>query len=90
MKEPIFDRELVPLYCSEQDIRDGTNTQFWKDAMAQLESWLVSIRDELEDPANMLLPKTLNRLGGNAEAIRRVLLLSEQMTDAVQHKIKEM
>lgn len=62
---------------STRDVREGTNTRFFGWMREELNAWLDSIRDELEDPGNAYDDKTLHRLGGNAETLRRVLALPE-------------
>jgi hypothetical protein len=77
LDENLFDRPLVELYASPNEHRELVASTAWQDIKRQIEAWLTDVRDALEDPENILLEKTFNRLAGNAEALRRVLMLPE-------------
>lgn len=49
----------------------------WKDIEEELDIWLDEIHVQLENPNGDLSPRTLDRLGGNAETIRNVLSIGE-------------
>lgn len=44
----------------------------WKDMKVEMEIWLDDVHLMLENPDGSLSPRTLDRLGGNAEAIRNL------------------
>lgn len=71
----VFERPPVQLDCSVREFQDGMSSPFWRNMERQLQVWLEDIRDNLEDPDNIYLERTLRRLGGNAEALRYVLKL---------------
>ena len=81
MNEPkevdVFSKPPIKLLCSPREFEIGMNSPFWMDMKAQIEAWLEDVRDNLEDPNNIWLERTLRRLGGNAEALRNVILLPE-------------
>jgi len=89
MAENVFKRDLTHIVCSVSEFEAGLESNFWKDVSGQLETWIIDIRDALEDPDGLIPEKVLNRLGGNAEAIRRVLVLPNEIIDALKHGIKE-
>jgi len=62
---------------SEEDVEIGTTTKFWKAVQERLEEWLETIRIELEDLDNGNDIGTFKRLGGNAQTVRRVMILPE-------------
>lgn len=88
--EKIFNRPFVELHSSPTEFEQGMSSPFWQDMRRALEAWLSDVRDALEDPDNLLLDKTLHRLGGNAEAIRRVLVLPEETLRNIKDNLKEM
>ena len=53
----------------------------FRDLMDEWNIWIVMIRDRLENPVssdgNMLSHRTLDRLGGNAEAMRYIMATVE-------------
>ena len=62
---------------SVQEFDDFVESGVWKDIVGELDIWLKMIHISLEDPNSDALDKTLHRLGGNAETVRRVLLMPE-------------
>ena len=79
----------VQLQCSVNEFKEGMESTFWKDIYNQLDAWIDDIRDSLEDPDNMLLDKTLHRLGGNIESLHRVMQLPEQTLKNLEDKVTE-
>ena len=73
----VFDRVKVELDCSPREFEIGMDTPFWRNMRAQIEAWLKDVQISLEDPDNVHPEKTLRRLGGNAEAMRHILILPE-------------
>ena len=69
---------------SARDVREGMGTKFFNWMMEELKVWLYAIRDELEDPGNVYDDKTLHRLGGNAETLRRVLALPDVLIASIE------
>uniref|UniRef100_A0A6M3K157 Uncharacterized protein n=2 Tax=viral metagenome TaxID=1070528 RepID=A0A6M3K157_9ZZZZ len=53
----------------------------WEDMIHELKVWLSAIHINLEDPEAE--EKILRRLGGNAETIRRVLMLPVMIRDNI-------
>jgi len=88
-KETLFDKEPVQLFSSPTEFEQGISSPFWQDMSRQIEAWLIDVRDTLEDPDNIYLDRTLHRLGGNAEALRRVLMLPEETLKNLREKRKE-
>jgi len=88
-KETLFDKEPVQLFSSPTEFEPGIGSPFWQDMRRQIEAWLIDVRDTLEDPDNIYLDRTLHRLGGNAEALRRVLMLPEETLKNLREKRKE-
>jgi hypothetical protein len=88
-KETIFDRPPVRLESSPTEFEQGIESQFWQDMKRQIEAWLSDVRDTLEDSDNFLFDKTLHRLGGNAEALRRVLILPGETLKNLRENRKE-
>lgn len=88
-KETLFDKEPVQLISSPTEFEQGIGSPFWQDMKNQLEAWLSDVRDTLEDPENIYLDRTLHRLGGNAEALRRVLMLPSETLKNLREKRRE-
>jgi len=88
-KETLFDKEPVQLISSPTEFEQGMGSPFWQDMKNQLEAWLSDVRDTLEDPENIYLDRTLHRLGGNAEALRRVLMLPSETLKNLREKRRE-
>ena len=88
-RETIFDRAPVHLVSSPTEFQQGIESLFWQDMKNQIEAWLSDVRDALEDSDNILRDETLRRLGGNAEALRRVLRLPEETLANLRDKMRE-
>jgi len=88
-KDTIFDKEPVQLISSPNEFEQGMGSPFWQDMKNQLDAWLSDVRDALEDPENISLDKTLHRLGGNAQALRRVLILPDETLKNLREKRRE-
>ena len=88
-KETIFDKEPVQLISSPTEFEQGMGSPFWQDMKNQLEAWLSDVRDALEDPENLSFDKTLHRLGGSAQALRRVLMLPNETLTNIKEKRRE-
>jgi len=86
----IFDRPPVKIQCSVREFELGIGSPFWQAMKVQIEAWMEDIRDNLEDPENIYLERSLRRLGGNAEALRNVLQLPELTLRNLQDGINEM
>lgn len=74
--------------CSIGQIEEAEKTGFWLDVVDELKAWLEDIRDRLEDPNNELHKDTIFRLQGNAEALRRVMLLPEMIRNNIVADLK--
>ena len=68
---------------------DFLGSLVWRDILQELEEWLKDVHDALEDPDGETEDKTLHRLGGNAQAIRRFILLPEIMRDNIKMDSEE-
>ena len=60
-------------------LKDFTEGVVWQDLKDELGLWLEDIRNRLEDSDNTLFPEDIKRLQGNAEAVRNVLMLPENL-----------
>lgn len=85
-----FERPFVELQSSPTEFERGVDSPFWRDMKRQIEAWLEDVRDALEDHDNILMDKTIHRLGGNAQALRYVLSLPEITLANLKDNIKEM
>lgn len=86
----IFDRPPVRITCSVREFEIGMGSPFWQAMKTQIEAWVEDVRDNLEDPDNIYLERTLRRLAGNAEALRNVLRLPEITLRNLEDGINEM
>lgn len=68
------------------DIEVGTATKFWKAVEAQLREWLEDIKEEAIDPDGGNELSTFKRLSGNAQAIKRTLMLPEIFKDEIEYE----
>ena len=59
---------------NHSDLLELESNSAWKSFVSDLEQWLEDVRSELEDPDGKTEVSVLRRLGGNAQALRRVLL----------------
>jgi len=84
-REPIG----VPKRSSLVSFRESLEGNFWLDLEDELNAWLGDVHIMLEDPDGMLTEKELNRLGGNAEAIRRFLKMPQVMIENVESDREE-
>lgn len=55
----------------------------WRDIVDELDLWLKDIHETLEDPDSTLSRKRIYRLGGNAEAVRKLMLMPEMIRDNI-------
>ena len=69
-----------------EDIDIGTSGKFWKAVQAQLLEWLEDIKEEALDPDGENDLAIFKRLGGNAQAIKRMLALPEIMKDQIEYE----
>ena len=74
-EETLFDRVEVELVSSSNEFKEWAESVPCQDFKNQLQAWLKDIQLTLEDADNILLDKTLHRLGGNAEALRYAMVL---------------
>ena len=73
---------------SVKDFDDFVESGVWKDIQLELNTWLEMIRISLEDPNGNLTDKALHRLGGNAETIRKVLIMPEVVRKNIMASIE--
>ncbi len=76
----------VPKRCSYGQFKSGMETSFWLDICEELDDWLDDVRNRLEDHSVLLSDKELHRLGGNAEAIRKMKMIAGVMLGNFEHK----
>ncbi len=81
--------ELRRIILHESDIEEGTATKFWKAIEERLNEFLEDIHLELEDLDNGQDYGTFKRLGGNAQTVRRILLLPEIFRDEIFNPMNE-
>jgi len=60
---------------SAQSFNDFVDGSIWKDIHDELNKWLDDIHESLEDPEDVLDDKQHAKLRGNAEAVRKFMLL---------------
>ncbi len=77
------------MICSLQDWKDFKSSRIWKDIQEEFNIWLDDIHTALEDNDGETLDKTLHRLGGNAETLRRVLDFPEIIIDSIEVQLEE-
>lgn len=87
--EEVKEPRVVELISTPREMEDFIMSPGWADIKSQLLAWLEDIRDSLEDQDNILLDKTLHRLGGNAELLRRVIALPSVTLANLTEGIKE-
>ena len=76
-------------YVSSVKEFDGfVESGVWRDIQLELNTWLEMIRISLEDPNSNLTDKALHRLGGNAETIRKVLIMPEVVRKNIMASIE--
>ena len=88
-EETFFDKVEVELVSSPNEFKEWTEMPACQDYMNQLNAWLKDAQFALEDPDNVLLDKTLHRLGGNTEALRRAILLFDTTLANLEDDIRE-
>ena len=88
-KETLFDRVKVELVSSPSEFKEWLEAPASQDYKNQLTAWLKDVQLALEDPDNILLDKTLHRLGGNAEAIRYALVLLDVTLANLEDDIRD-
>jgi hypothetical protein len=71
---------------TRDDIEVGTNTKFWKAVMEQLNEWLNDIKEEALDPDGKNDLAVFKRLGGNAQSIKRMMMLPEIFLDLIEYE----
>lgn len=86
----VFEKPPVRIECSVREFEIGMASPFWQAMKVQLEAWIEDIRDNLEDPDNIYLERTLRRLGGNAQALRYVMRLPEITLKNLEDGINEL
>ena len=69
----------IPHRSNGYDFEKQIDGAFWQDLLYELEGWLEDVHLRLEDGDGMAAEKALNRLGGNAEAIRNFVDMPRQM-----------
>ena len=65
------------------------DSTIWEDLLNELKLWLRDVHGDLEDPTGENPVGTLRRLGGNAQAIRRFMLMPEVIRDSIIEDRKE-
>ena len=55
----------------------------WRDMLDELKLWLEDIHETMEDPAGILSTEALYRLQGNAETVRKLILMPEMIRDNI-------
>ena len=68
---------------SAQGFDDFIEGNIWKDIANDLEEWLNDIHDAMEDPNEALTDRQQAKLRGNAEAVRKFLLIPVVLRDNV-------
>ena len=76
----------MEIHLTAREIEEGTATKFWKAVEAWLEESLETIHYESEDMDGAQDFGTFKRLGGNAQTIRRVMVLPEIFMDDIEDK----
>lgn len=46
-------------------------SSIWEDFKIIIDAWIEDIHEQLENPSGEVSPRMLDRLGGNAESLRR-------------------
>lgn len=62
------------------------NSTVWRDMKSEMNVWLKDIRDQLENPEGHMSVRVLDRLGGNAESVRNLLVLPEVLLDIIDQQ----
>ena len=88
-KESLFDRVEVELLSSPNEFKEWLEAPACQDYKNQLQAWLKDVQIALEDPDNILLEKTLRRLGGNAEALRYALVLLDVTLENLENDVRD-
>jgi len=88
-EETLFDRVEVELVSSSNEFKEWLEAPACQDYKNQLVAWLKDVQIALEDPDNILLEKTLRRLGGNAEALRYALALLDITLANLEDDVRE-
>ena len=57
---------------SAGSLKDFKDSAIWQDICEEVDVWLDEIRNQLENPDLDMSHRTLDQLGGNAKALRRV------------------
>ncbi len=65
------------------------DSTIWEDLLNELKMWLDAVHGESEDPDGKTPDRVLHRLGGNAQAIRRFMLMPEVIRDSIIEDRKE-
>ncbi len=72
----------IPLHELEQ----FRESKIWTAIMEELVTWLGDVQVQLEDSDGETEERTLRRLGGNAQALRRVMTILDVM---IENRIME-
>jgi len=79
---------MIEYRSSPQDFEDFAKGPVWADMVDELNRWLDDIHVSLEDPNGDMADKSLHRLGGNAETIRKVHLMPEVIRENIKASIE--
>ena len=72
------------MYRSSADaFKEFEESSIWKDILSDLEEWLEGVHETMEDPEENLTDREQAKLRGNAEAIRKFVLLPEVLHDNI-------
>ena len=77
-----FDPNDRPVISTSYTLNEFLNSTVWRDISDELKTWLKDIRTMATDPDGTLSAKALYRLGGNAQAVERFLLMPQILMEA--------
>lgn len=73
---------------SAQNFDDFVVGNIWEDIHNELNKWLDDIHESLEDPDDALDNKQHAKLRGNAEAVRKFMLLPFMVRDNISEDVR--
>lgn len=68
---------------SAEAFKEFGEGNIWQDILNDLDVWLRGVHEAMEDPEERLTDREQARLRGNAEAIRKFVLLPEVLHDNI-------
>ena len=74
---------------SAKAFEEFMDSTVWDDMLQELNAWVDDVHKILEDPSGDVGDKSLHRLGGNAETIRNVMKMPEEIRDNIIEDRKE-